>query len=404
MERKTILVIPGSDWQIPLIDRIKKEGYRVVTVNPYDDSPCFKRADGYLRADIFDKEAVLKYAEEEQLSGLLSDECDIAMPLVAYYGNALSLPALSQEAARLYTDKTEMRKFGRINGFPCPEYIAAVNAEEGIKFFTRVNRTKLIMKPIDSNSSRGVFTIEEESDILEKFNETLKFSKNKNLVLLERYIEGTEFTVDGIKTPDRHYTLAISEKKHFSYNKNIACELLFSHENDGYDYQMLRDLNDSFVDKTDLQFGLTHAEYKYEDGKFYLIEIAARGGGNMISSHIVPYMSGVDNYQYLIQCCLGKIESHDFSLKADHKNRCAVLKFFDPEFKNGKINRIEGMEYLENIPDIVAYHFNFKEGDYLKPASDDSVRAGFYIACCENRARLEEVMGLIEDKVRIVVR
>ena len=59
--------------------------------------------------------------------------------------------------------------------------------------------------------------------------------------------------------------------------------MYFTHTSKEYDYDKLRAYNDSFVMKTNLQFGFTHAEYKCEDGDFYLIEIAARGGGNMIS-------------------------------------------------------------------------------------------------------------------------
>ena len=40
-------------------------------------------------------------------------------------------------------------------------------------------------------------------------------------------------------------------------------------------------------------------------GKYYLIEIGARGGGNLISAVIVPLMSGVDNYAYLVDSCFG---------------------------------------------------------------------------------------------------
>ena len=86
------------------------------------------------------------------------------------------------------------------------------------------------MKPLDSCSSRGVFTVFQKEDIGRLFSESLSFSKGERAVLAERYIRGTEFTVDGIKTPGKHYSLAVSEKKHFAHNPNIACDLFFSHK------------------------------------------------------------------------------------------------------------------------------------------------------------------------------
>ena len=93
----------------------------------------------------------------------------------------------------------------------------------------------------------------------------MSFSRVERSVLAERFIVGTEFTIDGVKTPNGHYTMAISEKNHFAHNESIANELLFSHYNPNFDYDKLRATNDAFVMKSNLQFGFTHAEYKFED-------------------------------------------------------------------------------------------------------------------------------------------
>ena len=65
---------------------------------------------------------------------------------------------------------------------------------------------------------------------------------------------------------------------------------------------------------------------------FILIEMAARGGGTRISSDIVPYVSGVDNYRYLIEASVGvqnQVEETELDVKEECKKRCAVLSFLD---------------------------------------------------------------------------
>ena len=74
----------------------------------------------------------------------------------------------------------------------------------------------LIIKPLDSNSSRGVFKLENEADIAERFPESLKYSKSKKAVLVEEYIDGPEFTVDGIVIGDGHRSLGISKRRSIS--------------------------------------------------------------------------------------------------------------------------------------------------------------------------------------------
>ncbi len=401
-KQKKIVVIPGSYWQIPIVNKIKAMGHRAYVVNPYEESPAFPYADGHLQADMFDEKAVTEYCRRVEADGIISEECDIAMPALAKYGEVLGLSTLTKEDAHLFTDKFAMRDFCKLHSLPYPEYRMCYTKEEAKSFFFELGK-KLIMKPLDSNSSRGVFTIERESDIEASFDEALSYSRIQKAVLLERFVEGVEFTIDGIKTPDKHYSLAISEKKHFAHNKNIASELYFTHENKNFDYDLLRRTNDTFVDLSGLGFGLTHAEYKYEDGVFYLIEIAARGGGNRISSDIVPFMSGVDNYEYLVQCHLGSVGSGDLSVRPECSKRAAVLKFFETPQNGGVVKEIKGEHLLYQNPDIKAYSFNFKVGDSIEPARNDAARVGYYIACCEDENKLKATMNSVETNVKIVL-
>lgn len=398
--KKTVMVLPGTYWQLALIDKIREMGNRVLVVNPAPDSPGFAHADGYLQSDIFDKERVVKYGQDNHVEAVMSDQCDIAMNLIAELGEAFNAPTLDRETAALFTDKFLMREFCKTHGLLYPEYkLCKVSADAEVLLLD-LGRP-IIIKPLDSNASHGVFKCSTVEEIREHFDEAMSFSRVEKSVLAERFIEGTEFTIDSIKTPSRHYCLAISEKKHFKHNVNIANELLFSHTNPNYDYDAIRKANDAFVNSSNLQFGFTHAEYKCEDGKYYLIEIAARGGGNMISSVITQYMSGYDTYKYLVECSTGNIHDEDFSIRPQYKERVAVLKFFPTPKGGGRVSSIEGVDYLDSEKDIVQYKFNFCVGDVIEDAVNDSARIGFYIATCENMARLCQVMEEVERKVVI---
>lgn len=401
MEGKTVVVLPGSPWQIPLVQACKARGLRTLVVDPHGDAAALPYADGGLQSDIFDLERAAQYCRAEHAEAVITDQSDIAVPAAARLGEMLSLPAPTPECARLFTNKFEMRSFCTAHGLPCPEYRLCRTGAEVERFMEEL-RAPVVVKPLDSCSSRGVFTISRREDVGRFFEQSLSFSRADRAVLAERYIEGTEFTVDGIKTPERHYSLAVSEKRHFPHNPNVACDLYFSHQNDHFDYGRLSSQNDRLVEQSPLNWGLTHAEYKFENGTFYLIEIGARGGGNLISSHIVPYLSGFDPYQYLLNCSLGNISSPGFFVPEQYKNRCAVLHFFDVPQDGGVISRIDGLELLLERAEIAAYQFNVAPGDVIKRAKTDSDRAGFYIACCETERELSSLMEEIHQKVRIV--
>lgn len=397
-----VLLLPGSRWQLPLAKKIKEMGHWLCVVGPEVAPPCAELADVFFRSDIFAVDSIEKFSKKIGINAVLSDECDIAIPVIAELGKRLNLHTLSTETAALYTDKFHMREFCLKHGLKSPEYRLCRTVEDAIDFLKELGKT-IIIKPLDNNASHGVFTINTEDELREHFDETMMFSRVEKAVLAERYIVGTEFTVDGIKTPTDYYTLAISEKKHFEHNINIANELFFTHSNPIFDYEKLKRANEAFIMASTLEYGLTHAEYKCEDGEFYLIEIGARGGGNMISSVIAQFMSGYDTYQYLIECAIGNVYGADFSIIDDYKSRVAVLKFFTTPNGGGQVDKIEGLDYLEQTVDIVEYQMNFAVGDIIEDAKNDSARIGFFIACSENAQRLKSVINEVEKRFKIIL-
>lgn len=395
-----VMVLAGSRWQIPIIKELKKQGHYVINVNPYEDSLAFAYADEFVLADILDREHCLQIAKEKKVDAIMSEQCDIAVPVIAYLCEQLNFPTIGSRIATLYTNKYMMREFLKEKGLPCPDYRKCETYEQAESFLKVLNK-KMIIKPMDSNSSHGVFSVYPREEFRESFLETLRFSKCEQAVLCEEYIEGTEFTVDGIQTEQGHCSLAISQKKHFEHNENVANMLYFSYQNEKFDYEQLRKINDRYVELSGLPYGLTHAEYKYRDGEFVLIEIGARGGGCLIASHIVPIVSGVDNYKLLIQGTEhGKILELP-QIEEKYRKRCAVLKFFETPQFGGKVTRIRGKELLQQDKRVLAWQFNFSEGDIIMAAKDDSTRVGFYIAYGETEDELQELMAKIEKEVTI---
>lgn len=399
---KNILVMPGTYWVKALCKRIKESGHKVLLVDPNANCPCREYADAYLQADIFDWEKVLAFAKEKEADAVMSDECDIAMPMVSKLGEELGLSVQSSKIVQYFTDKFMMREFCKKHGLKYPEYRLCRTKEEVTAFFLLINKP-IIIKPLDSNASHGVFKIESAEEIEKHFDESLSFSRIDKVVLAERFIIGQEFTIDGIKTKTNHYTLAISKKDHYKHNPNIANELYFSYDDPDYDYEKLRRVNDRYIMASGLEYGFTHAEYKYEEGEYYLIEIAARGGGNMISSLIVQYLSGYQTYDFLIQAALGDADHTDFTIRESFKNRCAVIRFFDTPPGGGVVKAIKGINYLEKTSEIKEYQLHFGVGDIIGNCLNDSARIGFYIACTECRERLDQIIREVDEHVSIIV-
>ena len=91
---KTIMVLAGGKFQLPLCQRVKKMGYRLVSVNPYKDSPCFQYADEIVQEDVLNQETVLQAAKHLKVDAVITDQTDVAVGTAAYVADRMGLPGL----------------------------------------------------------------------------------------------------------------------------------------------------------------------------------------------------------------------------------------------------------------------------------------------------------------------
>ena len=117
-----ILLIPGTKWQQALGEKILQTKNELYVVSPENDAPCKEMAQGYYQSDIFNVEGIEQFAKDNCIDAIVSDECDIAMPVVAELGERLHYHTLSREAAALYTNKYLMRKHAEHIGLSVPEF------------------------------------------------------------------------------------------------------------------------------------------------------------------------------------------------------------------------------------------------------------------------------------------
>lgn len=398
---KKIIILGGGKNQVPLIKRAKALGLYLVLCDFRDNQPGMVLCDVCYKINCINPEEIIEVGEKENADGIITNSEPLFMSM-AKAAKELNLRCLALEHTELYKNKYAMRDFCTSNGFLSPKYELCNCVDDAVSFYVNLNK-KCIIKPLDNSASRGVYSINSIDDLKEHFDESLSASSAAHpAVLIEEYITGTEFTIDSLKTSAGNRCLAISEKKHYSYNENVAYELLFENMNDKFDYSALRNANDKLVNATNIPFGITHAEYKYSNGQFYLIEIQARGGGNFIATDIVPFISGIDIYTEMIKWSIGE----DIKVEYDYSqlsNRCSMLFFFDTPGDGGVVKSIKGIDYLETLGDKIMYHLDFGVGDTIVKAKDDSKRIGWYILKAENRQELNDIIKNINQKFKIII-
>jgi len=394
MQQKRLMVIAGGDWQLPLIRKARAMGLFVINSNLYPDSPGFRYADVGLVADVRDTEKNLEFARQYKPHGIATDQTDVSVPTVAYLCEQLGLPGIGARQAELFTNKFLLREFLRQSGYPTPEYALCRTLEDAENFCGKFGYP-IVIKPPANQGSRGVFRVSSKPELTSSYAAAASASRDGN-VLAEQFIAGDLLTVEGLKTRSCHYSLAVSRREVFQHNPMLGSAQLYAPDDDQLDFADLKKQHDAMIQEMGLSFGLTHAEYIFSQGKFFLIEVAARGGGSGISSHIVPAVSGIETNELLIRMSLGeRIEAPTPSGAYPF----ALLGFLN--FAPGTVSTVGGIEKVRSFPGLLHISLKVRPGQTLTPPPDGPSRHGLFIAVAQSREELRALSQKIEKELRV---
>ena len=327
--KKNILIIGAGDFQLPLVQRASLS-YNVLLAAPVV-SDVFKPyiADALL-IDVRDKEGILAYAREKSICGVITDQTDIAVRSVAYVAENLGLPGIGYETGCLFTDKSLMRKRMAELGIKLLPNRTVSSFDEALAYYREIGGN-VIIKPLDTQGSRGVQICRSEEELEAKYAEAARWSSNHN-VLIERFATGREFLVEGLSLDYEFRNLCIGDTLYFDLPDAFAAKSrIFPTEADDGLRQRVLDLNTKIITGFGLKQGLTHSEYIMDGDDIYLIETAARGGGVFISSDLIHYSCGLDTEGFLLDIATGQRYRHGTAEGAS-PDQTAALCLLVPRF------------------------------------------------------------------------
>ena len=340
---QNILIIGAGDFQLPLVQRASLS-YNVLLAAPVISDAFKPYITDSLLIDVRDEEAILAYAREHSICGVITDQTDIAVRSVAYVAENLGLPGIGSEAGRLFTDKSLMRDRMVELGIKLLPHRTVTSMEEGLNFYREIGGN-VIIKPLDTQGSRGVQICRSESELRSKYAEAARWSSGHQ-VLIERYATGREFVVEGIAVDFEFENACIGDTLYFDLPDAFAAKSrIFPTTADDKLRQRVLDLNTKIITGFGLKQGLTHSEFIMDGDDIYLIETAARGGGVFISSDLIHYSCGLDTEGFLLDIATGKQKGLPEILP--QQCVCGYLAFYIP---TGKVLRVQGVEEVQALP------------------------------------------------------
>ena len=216
-----ILIIGAGDFQLPLVQRAS-ESYNVYLAAPVISDMFKPYITGSLLIDVRDKDAILQFAREHSVCGVITDQTDIAVRSVAYVAENLGLPGIGYETGVLFTDKSLMRTRMAELGIRLLPNRTVSSLEEALSYYEEIGGD-VIIKPLDTQGSRGVQICRSADELKSKYAEAERWSSNRH-VIIERYATGREFVVEGLAVDYEFRNLCIGDTLYFDLPDAFAAK------------------------------------------------------------------------------------------------------------------------------------------------------------------------------------
>ena len=332
------MILGAGEGQVPLIQRAKNAGCYVVVVSPNGNYPGFAYADECVYADISNAERILEVAKELKIQAIATDQTDVSISSVQYVAQALNLPCIKCDNINNFRYKSLMREVCYQQGIPTIRFCSTKDINNAIEFYKTLSDHKAIVKPVDSQGSRGVTVVQSLSELQEAFSIAQKYSKSQN-VIVEQFVEGQEIEIDTVVKDGQIIGTLVGDVHNFtSENAFSAYERIYpSIIYAGAELERIKAINEATIKALGLISGWAHGEYIVsKTGEIYLLEVGARGGGNYIGSDIVRTMLGVGTDEMAFKTAIG---DDSFYQNIYHRDKyCAYKCFYLPE---GNIESID---------------------------------------------------------------
>lgn len=383
---KKILVIGAGFLQDFVIKKAKTMGYYTLAVDADPKAVGFLHVDKYAVVDIVNEEACLKFAQEEQIDGVLTAATDYGVLTAAYIAQQMRLPGLNYESAKLVKNKYLVRKRLFENHVDDTEQTFEVTSDTDIDELAQILTYPVMVKPCDGSGSRGASRV----DIASELKNACKYAMEGSIshkAEVESFIIGNEYGAESLVVNGKVHVLAVMKK--WMTKPPYYAELGHALPNGLSKEIETRAI--ACVEKAIHALGINHGSVNMDflvtdNGNIHIIDIGARMGGNMIGPCIIPYGTGIDYIGNMLKIAVG--EEPDWTMKDKSAVATKLLAF-----KDGVVKRLPDIEniVIETGGVTVEVYHHLSVGDTVKEYHTNLDGCGYIVVKADEVEKAESI-------------
>lgn len=384
--KKYILIFACGRETVDLVLFFKKKDYQVIGVDKNTNAPALIYCDHKIICELDDVTNVISYLKSEDIdpTQAISPFSDNGI-LPSYLLNLFYGKTNYNEHVFAYFNKKYFRQALKQKNIDNPSFICVKSHSD-----TDID-LPVVVKPIDSAGSRGVSIVLHSNDLSKAVALAKEFSKSDE-VLIEQYINGTEYSFDGFVCNSKIIA-------NLFYYRTKILDIVASRitvvSKDQIDTTKILDSIGQLISKLNYENGPLHIEFKINNGKIYYIDFAVRGGGFGLFRFFLEMVTGFDSNRALLDC----IEEGNTEEKPNKSLLGDVI--FIPITQSGIIKNI--VIKLPMITESYRIELFCEIGDKVEHQETDAARlAGLYIVG-NTREDIKEVETYLLDNIQIEI-
>ncbi|MCQ2336006.1 MAG: ATP-grasp domain-containing protein [Paludibacteraceae bacterium] len=386
---KTILILGGGYYNVPLIKKSVELGYYTLVCGINGDYPGYQYADKWIDVDITNKDGVLEIVKKYNVNGVISTGSDFVLPTIGYLVDNYGLIGPTEQAAFLSTNKYAMKQSFLKHNVRTAPYKKVSSFGEACCFVVDYGYP-VVLKVVDACGGRGIAIIHNENE-LQKYYEIVEKETKLDYLIIEKFIKGEEF---GAQAYVRNGELTFV-MPHGDIVYHGLTDVPIGHY---APYERADELKNDIEEQLTLcvkALGIDNtainADFILSSGKVFVLEIGARAGATCLPE-LVSCHYDVDYYEYLLRMSVG--EEMMFPEKPKYASFVETLQ----TQQNGIVKEIK---ILVMPKEVQSFNLYPKVGDVVRPFRNAYDRIGTLVMRGEKLSELRTIRGRIVKGIKI---
>lgn len=357
---KKLLIMGANPETVSLIKKAKEMGIYTIVTDNNPNAFAKKFADQPENVDAIDVDGLVKLATKEKVDGVVVGVAESLLPSYCEVCNRLNVPCYSTP------DKFSIMVRKDYFKEQCHKYGVPTIREYSIEEKDIISYP-VIVKPVDSCSSKGIRVCHNEKELQEAVDYALQFSTCQQY-LIEEYMTGDEVISYYVMQNGTPIFVGMCDRYTYREREDLV-QLPISYIFPSRYIDSYMEHSDEAIKKMIKGLGLNNGSIFFQcfvdtDGIVRTYEPGYRLNG--AQEHIIiSKVSGIDAKELYINLALnGEATKADLETLSNPKPSQISCKL-SPLVKTGRIKKIIGLDKIKTLPDVVSVNPSYEDGDLV---------------------------------------